>query len=426
MPDVPTRADRSDRPARPGSEWLWLAALVLVVSMHFWFPHLRPGVPGDSYSTSEEGKKALYMLLRDEGEKRGWRVQRTFSQLDHRVAGAKTDDLEGYRGLGGVLALLGPERYPNAAEWESLLKWVAEGGTLVVAARDADPALTIKPLEIQVKSLDDASDTDWSAHASDVVRTDLVGEDVASDVYWQSGGFIDAPQAESIIAYGGFVQAVVQEHGAGQVIVLATDFLFWNQSLAWEPDPDLPTYKPNSELAFFTLLATPSDAIQSHPVGAVYVDESLNASAVPKVVGLLLQPPLRSITIQVLALVVLFAWWRNRRFGPIAPPPRAPRRDIVNHTDAVGVHCWKARGGARLVGAYLNQLQQELKLGRLQGHEKQVLEPVARRLKRPVEVVQKLLEQAERAAEVRKLDRRTAAEMIRRLALIRQAARPRG
>jgi hypothetical protein len=426
MPDVPTRADQSDRTAQAGGEWLWLAALVLVVSMHFWFPHLRPGVPGDSYSTTEEGKKALYMLLRDEGEKRGWRVQRTFSQLDRRVAGIATDDLDGYRGLGGVLALLGPKRYPSTAEWDSLLKWVAEGGTLVVAARDADPELTIEPLDIRVKSLDDASEADWSADAADAVRTDLVHEDVQADVYWQSGGFIDAPEAEPLIEYGGFVQGVVQEHGAGQVIVLATDFLFWNQSLAWEPDPELPTYKPNAELAFFTLTASPSDAVQSHPVGAVYLDESLNASAVPKVVGLLLQPPLRSITIQALALVVLFAWWRNRRFGPIAPPPTAPRRDIVNHTDAVGVHCWKAKGGARMVGAYLNQLQQELKLGRLKGHEQQVLEPVARRLGRPVESVQKLLEQTERAAEVRKLDRRTAAEMIRRLALIRQAARPRG
>jgi hypothetical protein len=426
MPGRPTQAERTERAARRGGEWLWLAALVLVVSMHFWFPHLRPGVPGDSYSTTEEGKKAFYMLLRDEGEKRGWRVQRTFSQLHQRVAGADTGELDGYRGLGNVLVLLGPKRNPRPAEWESLLKWVSEGGTLVVAARDADPALTIEPLAIRVRSLDDASDADWSADAPDVTQTDLIHEEVQADIYWQSGGFIDAPEAEPLIEYGGFVQAVVQEHGAGQVIVLATDFLFWNQSLAWEPDPGLPNYKPNAELAFFTLLATPSDAVQSHPVGAIYFDESLNASAVPKVVGLLLQPPLRSITIQALALIVLFAWWKNRRFGPIAPPPAAPRRDIVNHTDAVGVHCWKARGGSRMVGAYLNQLQQELKLGRLQGHEQQVLEPVARRLNRPVEVVRKLLEQAGRAAEVRKLDRRTAAELIRRLAMIRQAARPRG
>lgn len=391
----------------PRSSWLWLAAVLAVASMHFWFPNFSPGSDYDSYSTKAEGKLAFYRLLREEGEKLGWRVKRTFSPLTNRKD--MTDNPRG-----SLLALLGPGRELSSEEWNALLSWTREGGTLLVAARDDLPELSIPTLDMHVRPLEDATAADRYEDTTGVVHTSLLE---FGDLYWESSAFIDAPNSQALVEYGGYKQAVVQEVGRGQVILVATDFLFWNQSLAWVDNPIL---------AFAVLKTDRHDynAVNSHPIKRVAIDESLNASSTPKVVGLLLEPPLRSVTIQAFVLVLLFAWWRNRRFGPIAPEPAAVRRNLVDHTDTVGSHAWKARSSGRMVEAYLSHLRQELKLATLHGHEDRVLEPIARRLNRPVAKVERLLEQAEKATQMPKLPRKTAAEVIRRLAMILHASRP--
>lgn len=392
----------------PRSSWLWLAVVLGVASMHFWFPNFSPGSDYDSYSTKAEGKLAFYRLLREEGEKLDWQVKRTFSTLTRHAN--STDNARG-----SLLALVGPGRVPSTEEWDALLSWIRDGGTLLVAARDDSPELSIPTLDMHVKPLEEATAADRYEDATGVVHTSLLE---FGDLYWESSAFIDAPHSQALVEYGGYKQAVVQEVGRGQVILVATDFLFWNQSLAWVDNP---------VLAFAVLKTDRHDynAVNSHPIKRVMIDESLNASSTPKVVGLLLEPPLRSVTIQAFVLVLLFAWWRNRRFGLIEPEPAADRRNLVDHTDTVGSHAWKARSSGRMVEAYLSHLRQELKLGTMHGHEDRVLEPIARRLDRPVAKVQRLLEQAEKATQMPKLPRKTAAEVIRRLAMIHQASQPR-
>jgi hypothetical protein len=64
----------------------------------------------------------------------------------------------------------------------------------------------------------------------------------------------------------------------------------------------------------------------------------------------------------------------------------------------------------------------ELKLQGPKANEQRVLEPIARRLNRPPAVIRRVLERAEQSASAKRLKRRHAAELIRRLAILRAAA----
>ncbi len=392
---------------------LWLAAILVVGSMQFWFPNLRPGISHDSYSTEADGKKAFYLMLRHEADKRGLFVARSFRALDQQVAWTPARDVPARLNLQEppALCLLGPERYPSEAEWAPILKWVEAGGTLVLAARDDHPKLSLKPLNLAIKPLSELDDAFENRDDSGLVRTTLVEE---GNLYWETGGFIEAPKAQPLVEFGGTVQAVVQEHGFGRVIAVATDFPFSNQSLAWED---------NSVLAFALVLARPTNPIQPQkPVARIAWDESLNATGIPKLVGVLLTPRLRPLTIQFATLGLVFAWWRSRRFGPLFPPSQPPRRNIVDHTDALGVHAYRTKDGQGMLRAYLFQLRMELKLQGSFANEDRVLEPIARRLNRSPDVLKDFLQRAEEAATAKRLKRRRAAEFIRRLAILRTAA----
>jgi hypothetical protein len=170
-------------------------------------------------------------------------------------------------------------------------------------------------------------------------------------------------------------------------------------------------------------MARPSNPIQPQPAALrLAIDESLNATGIPKMVGVLLHPRLRPLAIQLATLGLAFAWWRSRRFGPLLPAPVSPRRNIVDHTDALGVHAYRTKDGPGMLRAYLHQLRMELKLQGPLANEDRALEPIARRLNRPVGFIKKFLSRAEEAANAKRLKRRDAAEFIRRLAILRRAA----
>ncbi|HUG92740.1 MAG TPA: DUF4350 domain-containing protein [Planctomycetaceae bacterium] len=382
-------------------EWLWLGGLTLLVSFHFWFPVRAPGPTHDTYSTRAGGKKAFFLLVERLGQARGIEVARSEQPLSRAVCGTPARRLDqGLSGARPVLCALGPARYPTAAEWRSLLRWVQVGGTLLIAARDDDPEFEIESLNIRVRP------ADGGRYGAGQLQTSLR----TGRFYWESFAEIIAPQANTLIDYGGAPQAVVQWHGNGRVVVVASDFIFTNQSLAWGD---------NAQLAY-ALVHSPSS--RGAPT-RVEFDESLNISGVPRVVALLFDPVFRPATVQVLALLLLFGWWESRRFGPLLPQSAAARHNIVDHTDTVGLHAWKARDGSGVLAGYLSQLTAELKLHKFPGQEDRVLEPIALRLGKPVSVVRRLLDRAEKAAGLKRLDRRAAAAFIRRLALVRRAAR---
>ncbi|MCH8828550.1 MAG: hypothetical protein IID45_03130, partial [Planctomycetes bacterium] len=155
------------------------------------------------------------------------------------------------------------------------------------------------------------------------------------------------------------------------------------------------------------------------------IDESLNVSGTPKVVGLLLNPLFKPLTVQLLIGLVIFGWWRSRRFGPLASETVKARHNIVDHTDSVGALHFKSRDGTSALRSYMRQFFSELKLKSFKGREDRVIEPIAVRLGKSTDAVRKLLQKSAKAARSSELDRKTAAAIIRQLAIVRRAARSR-
>ncbi|MEX2286741.1 MAG: hypothetical protein WD648_06605, partial [Planctomycetaceae bacterium] len=133
-------------------------------------------------------------------------------------------------------------------------------------------------------------------------------------------------------------------------------------------------------------------------------------------------PTLRPLSVQLLIGLVIFGWWRSRRFGPIAPVAVSARHNIVDHTDALGSLYYRTRDGLGVLRSYLRQLAWELRLKHSKGREAAVLAPIAARLGKTVEEIGQEFRDASNAARGKQLDRAVAAGFIRRLATIRRAA----
>lgn len=376
-------------------DWFWSAALLLTVSLHFWFPELGTGTVHDTYSTTMQGKKAFYLLVGQRNLSARRNVQplaRYLTRLDPHT----------------TLCLLGPARYPTADEWDALANWVSSGGSVLITARRDEAKLSIDPLDVEVRPSGPAAGTSKNGPPGkqpQTIQTSLTGR---RELSWKSTGAIQAANAaaETLVEHQGTVQAVRQRLGQGRVVVVASDFIFSNEALL---------QGDNSVLAY-RLLESAGTA------GPVVFDESLNTSGTPKVVSLLLHPPLRPLCVQLLIGLIVFGWWDSRRFGPVLPHAATARHNIVDHTDAVGRLRYRLGDGSGAVRSYLKQLFGELHLKSFKGREEQVLNPIALRMGRKPDAVRGLLRQASRAARSGPLDRRTAAAFIRQLVEIRRAA----
>ncbi len=114
---------------------LWAAAFVALVLLGYGLIP-TPGVraPFDSFSEGAAGKKAFFLvateLLAD--------VRRSSDSL---IPDDENTD---------TLVMLGPARYPDRAQWQTLYDWVSQGRALVFAARWQDPAVELEPFGIEV------------------------------------------------------------------------------------------------------------------------------------------------------------------------------------------------------------------------------------------------------------------------------------
>jgi hypothetical protein len=409
---------------------LWLLALAATLSLQIWFPRIEAQL-NDTYSVDVGGRNAFFQFA----ERRLPDVERNHELLSVRLDRLDPDT---------TLCLLGPARYPSPREWQAVVAWVQSGGHLLLAcqwghAEVAIPGVNaeVKPTEkpdtgflagLKAKSKPEPNDSKDSAEQSDDKSTPAgtqrrstpklpslpTGANwtslmTGSNFTWKTAGIIEAPGAEVLVKTGDRAQAVRMRHGLGTVVLIATDQIFSNAAL-YEKD------RLNGVLAVKLLES-------AGPTDAILFDESLNESGTPKVVGVLLDPVLRPATIQLVVLIVIFAWRGNRRFGGLLPTTAPARHDVADHTNSLGNLYYKAHHGNGVLREYIDQLKTELRLRFAAGHEQRVLAPVAREIGSTVDEVQRILADADAAARKPKLSRREAAGQIRKLARLRQAAR---
>ena len=403
----------------------------MLLGLQIWFPRIDAQV-NDTYSVDVGGRNAFFQFA----QRRLSDVERNHEPLVEHVTWLDTDV---------TICLLGPARYPSPREWQSILQWVQAGGRLLLACQwdqaevaipgiSAQVTQTQKPdngflarLKGEVKQGQKDSE-DSKVKPEEKPTTDAAGKSSklpplptganwtslmsAGNFTWKTEGVIDAPGAEVLVKTGDTAQAVRIRHGTGTIVLVASDQIFSNAAL-FEFD------RPNGVLAVKLLES-------AGPSATIVFDESLNETGTPRVVGVLLDPMLRPVTIQLLALIVIFAWRGNRRFGGLLPTVAPARHDVADHTNSLGNLYYKAHHGNGVLREYLDQLKTELRLRYAAGHEQRVLAPIAREIRSSVEEVQRILSEAEAAARKPKLSRREAAGQIRKLARLRQASRANG
>ncbi len=367
----------------PGT-WFWPLATLAAVSLHFWFPETPTGITHDTYSPTAEGQKAFFRLVAAQPDNIVvWRNRRPLTLVLAELDGEDN------------LCILGPERPPSSEEWSALIDWVRQGGSLLYACR-GDKEQDIPWLKVKYVP---------SPPEEDALepKTHLLP---AQQLAWWTDGKLEARNAAPLVEYDGTVQAVRVNYGNGRAVIVASALPFSNQ---------LMSYGDNSALAIRLLES-------AGPLDFVTFDESLNSSGSAKVVGILFDPLLRPITIQIVIVTMLFGWRHSRRFGPPTRSDVTARQNIVEHTDMVGNWYWKSRDGHSVLKAYLRQLTSLLKLKTFKGNEDRVLEPIARRSGRDTATLRKELQQAYQAVRFKRVERRSAAKIIRRLAVIRRDA----
>ncbi|HUQ72200.1 MAG TPA: DUF4350 domain-containing protein [Planctomycetaceae bacterium] len=369
---------------RPGVWWIWPALAATVLALHVAFPDAGTGVLHDTYSPTAEGQKAFYRLVSEYAE---W-TDRNNQPLARAISAGAIEP---------TLCILGPERWPTAAEWDAILDWVERGGQFVFACSGTSEE-AIPRLDIRYMPRESSGPPDDSLPP----ETDLVA---TNTIAWWTDGRLIAPTHRVLVEYDGTTQAVAGELGLGRYVISASALVFSNQLL---------TYGDNPVFAY-RLLEEAGD------VGGVTFDESLNTTGTPKAVGLLFDRELRPLTLQLLLILIGYAWWNGRRFGPLIRQSVTARHNIVDHTDAVGSAYWRARDGGASVRAVLTLLRSELRESAHLSTASARLTLAAERLGRPVASLQADLQSAHRFAEADRLDRRIAAGIIRKLSVIRQA-----
>ncbi len=396
------------------TEWLWCALVGFVLLLGiWWFPGERT-TRSDTYSTAIEGKTVYFRLVDD-------------------LYGASRnqDLLAGALDWMDILCLLGPADDIGPRDWDALYDWVRGGGRLLYARRAMGPNVDLAPFPIEVSSaievggeeLDDESAPSLpSVNLGEAFRARSYPDDefstenetlLTSEPFrWHERGWIRGSGFEVLVRRAGLPVAVRRRVGRGVIVVVANDAIFSNAELADERHA-------NAVLALRLLEECGVE-------GAIVFDESINAASAPKVFGILFDPILRHMTLQLVLVAVLFAWWRSRRLGPPRPLPLESRRSIREHAFALGNLHYKAGTGQHAVHHFLEYFQRELigtrftRRSRAGRELRATAEWLARAADADADEVLRALEEADRAINSGRLSSGDTASVIRALARIKQ------
>ena len=278
--------------------------------------------------TSPSGSQGVVELLRQRDIEVSYRLEE-LSTI--------TDDV-------GVLVVL-PGGAPEDGEWDSLIEWVTNGGTLVLAGElPSDDRVGIRHLE----------DHSGRARLTGAWRFESMLE----------GLDLQVPSGEAIVVDSGGLEALpmlVREgsneplygvHGSlgrGEIIALADDHLFTNIALA---------VGDNGEAVARILKGRGSVQICNRWTGAAARSpfESVHRARLTPLIA------------QLLVLLALLFLWKGIAFGRLRDPADKTRRRFADHVRAVGLQYARARASAHALGVYarwaLERLRERVPRGR--------------------------------------------------------------
>ncbi|QDU82848.1 hypothetical protein Pla110_46110 [Polystyrenella longa] len=393
----------------------------MLILLQFWFPILDSGNTYDTRSTAARGKKAFFLLMQDQD----FGIYRSDDSLSTMIDQLYWDE---------TLLMLGPGRLPEEYHWNQILEWVRSGGTLFIAASYENPKLSIPELGISVvsdKGADEAEDED----SSSVMNPAAFGKEdeeeeadpeiqfcksIESPLYesdkiaWAKGASLQleglaARNREVLVRTETGLQAIEMRLTEGKLIVLANDVLFSNQSIM------------NDDNAILAVKLLEKSIGENNEWKTICVDEWLNATAVPKVVGILMTLPFRHLTLLVLGLLWVFVWWKWFRFGPYLPDAESRRLNIVSHTDTVGTLNYQERLGRYALEGYWQQFQKEIHWSYQKQHRSRIISRISRRTGRTEDEVRILVNRTLEGIDNPNLLRADAANLIIELANLRSA-----
>ncbi len=313
-------------------EYLWLVLFLLPIILGVWWIPGRKGGLSDTFSVEASGKKAIFYIAQELFP----RVTRSTEVLPPTDPDITT------------LCLLGPVRYPHSGEWEKLSNWVKDGNTLIFAARHDSPNIELEHFNVSIESILSLNSNGGNGDTEDENNTD--GSDLDRKIAWRSRGAIEVQrryrQTDVLVTTSRGDQVIRKGHGAGTLIVVASDFVFSNSNLVNSKDRDL-------------AVAILKAGVEED--GILAFEESVNIRGGPKAFGILFDPVIRPVTLQLILCAILFIWAKNRRMGQTLPPIDGRRREISEHARALGNLHFKAKTGGKMLQSYLEFFQAELR-----------------------------------------------------------------
>lgn len=373
------RLQRSDR--------IWAGVALLLVLLQFWWLPGEDGSAADSYSTTVDGKLALYRL-----------AARLFPRVEREAQRMLPEE-------NCVLLVLGPDVYPTQQQQSQLSAWVRGGGCLVFAPNLRDPQVELPELGISIGQLSVQEGSDGVAQlveevadagqSSDVRRsqkqaqqrstpsvappgavpaaeqlseqTEIRTVQVTVDNELSGGPVTYSTRSRLSVPAGLQSQPLVRSAtagdqvlevrcGYGRVLVCSTADLFSNRTLLDRAGRRLAVRL--LERARRPLPADDQNYWQPAFDGdRIELSEYFNAADSYRSTGVLLSPAMRIGTLQLLLVAVLAIWLAFHRFGPTVAAEVAQRRSLTESAEAIGNLQFRLPDGGPLVGSYLGYLQ---------------------------------------------------------------------
>lgn len=360
---------------------------MLLVLLQFWWLPGEDGSAADSYSTTVDGKLALYRL-----------ATRLFPCVEREAQRMLPEE-------NCVLLVLGPDVYPTMQQQLELAAWVRGGGCLVFAPNLRQPQLELPELGISIgafqgvvnseggqsavtetesggalRSLSEAQkqaqqrstptvsppvqspgaeQLDEMAEVK-VVEVSVNNELTGGTVTFRTPSSVSVPSGLKskplVSAWTPGDQVLEVQVGYGRVLVCASPDVFSNRTLLDKAGQRLAvrllerarTRVPNDGLELWQPMFN-SDRIE--------LSEYFNAADSYRSTGVLLSPAMRIGTLQLLLVAVLSIWLAFHRFGPTLVVQVAPRRSLTESAEAIGNLQYRLPDGGPLVGSYLGYLQ---------------------------------------------------------------------